>query len=233
MFSKITIATLVSLLFAFPIYSQDTLITANDYKYKIGAKCSIEQNGDYYSNLNTDENRFACFGVMVLRRVKQSKSSFESGLYFTTKAVQYNAIATNMFYPIQPYYADFPLMLYHHYLTIPLNYRLDTKTVYFLAGLFTDINLYHNGRHYKAYVDSIENYGTDRNLYLGWNINLGMEKAISYRFNIFIEAKMAVTVSSLKKEDGGFLMTKGNIGYSNMNYGFGVGGNYKLQPKPK
>jgi len=229
--AKLTTLTLFTLLFALSTFAQDTLITANDNGLKVGIKCNFEQSGDYYNEYNSGGNHVIFFGFQAIRKIKKTKSSFESGLYFTTKIKQYSARYTNTHKPTPPYYNNFTMTVYHHYLTIPINYRLDTKSVYFAAGLFGDINLYHNARTYEEYVDSIQHYGTDRKFLIGWNVNLGLEKSISYRMDIFVEARFAVTVSSLKKEDGGFFMTSGNIGSSNVNYGFGVGANYKLGRK--
>jgi len=222
------------ILFGTNAFSQDTLIIANDHRYKVGIKFNYEKSSSYQYEYDNDDIGVLVFGVQVCRKIKQTKSSFESGIYFTTKAKQYEARFTDSFQnPNPPHYLTFPLTVYHHYLTIPINYRLDTRSIYFSAGLFGDINLYHDARDYKAYVDSIQDYGTDRRFYLGWNVNLGMEKSVSYRMNIFVEARVAVTVSSLKQEDGGFFMTHGSIGSSNVNYGLGVGVNYKLQRKNK
>lgn len=231
--AKLSTLTLFTLLFFTSTFAQDTLITANDHRFKVGVKFNFEKSGDYYYEYDHDGNNVICFGVQAIRKIKQTKSSFESGIYFTTKVKQYSARYTNTYNPTPPYYYNFPLTVYHHYLTIPINYRLDTKSIYFAAGLFGDINLYHNARTNEEYVDSIQHYSTGRNFYLGWNVNLGMEKSISYRMDIYVEARLAVTVSSLKKEDGGFFMTTGNIGSSNVNYGFGVGANYKLGQKSK
>lgn len=228
--TKLTVFTLLAFLSSLPIFAQDTLIIAKNYKYKFGVKLISEQSGDY--TYDDDGNQLFYFGVQVIRKIKETKSSFESGIYFTNKVKVYNARFTNTYNPTPPYYFYFPLTVYHHYLSIPINYRLDTKTIYFAAGIFGDVPLYHNAREYKEYVDSIVNYGTDRKFSFGWNINLGMEKPISYQFDIFIEARIAVTVSSFKKEDGGFFMTSGNIGPSNVNYGFAVGVNYKWLRKP-
>ncbi len=225
--TKITTVTFFTLLFSLQCFAQDTLIIAHNDRYKFGVKLISEQSGDYY--YDDDGNHLFCFGFQVIRKIKQTKSSLESGIYFNTKARQYGVQFTNNYPP--PDIGYFTLTVYHHYLSIPINYRLDTKTIYFAAGIFGDVPLYHNSRQYKEYVDSIANYGTDRNFYLGWNINFGMEKTISYKLDMFVEARIAVTVSSFKKEDGGFFMTSGNIGSSNVNYGFAVGMNYKLLRK--
>jgi hypothetical protein len=235
--TKLTTSTLTLFVLFYSIqsFAQDTIIIAKNFKYKFGVKLISEKSGDYqYDDFINVDNHVFCFGFQVIRKIKETKSSFESGLYFITKVKLYEAQYTNQHPPFLPEYLDFTLPIYHHYLNIPVNFRVDTKTIYFAAGIFGDIPLYYNARgYYKEYADSLVNYGTDRNFYLGWNMNLGMEKTISKKLDMFIEARLAVTVSSFKKEDGGFFMTTGNIGSSNVNYGFSVGANYKLERKLK
>jgi hypothetical protein len=226
--TKQPILTLIGFLFSMTVLSQDSSIIAHNDRYKFGVKLISEQSGDYYGD--DGGNALFCFGFQAIRRIKHTNSSIESGIYFITKTRQYTVRFTNNYPP--PDIGYFILPVYHHYLSIPINYRLDTKTIYFSAGIFGDVPLYHNSRHFKEYVDSIENYGTDRNFYLGWNINLGMEKTISNKLDMFVEARMAVTVSPFKKEEGSFLFNSGGIPPANTNYGFAVGINYKLLRKP-
>jgi hypothetical protein len=107
---------------------------------------------------------------------------------------------------------------------------LETKTIYFSAGIFADYLIHHNTRDLKEYADSAYNYGTDRKFSVGYNFNIGLEKSFTKQLSIFVEARLAVTVSSAKA-DGGFFLDAGNLGALNTNSGFGIGINYKMLRK--
>lgn len=223
--SKLTFLTLFTLLFSFPTFAQDTLIIAKNYKYKLGTKLFSDRSTADYS-----DKSFSAFygGLQIIKQIKNSKSSFESGIYYNTKAREYIAeifcLTCN-----DPTYHYFFYNVYYHYLTIPVNYRFDTKSIYFSFGIFADYLLTRTtDDEYLLNVDKY--YVADRKFFLGYNLNLGIEKSISYHLNIFAETRLAVTVSSAET-NGGFLTETGNLGVSNVSYGFGMGINYKLLRK--
>jgi hypothetical protein len=223
--------TLIALLFSLSAIAQDTLITGKNYKYKFGAKLQSERSIADNSIL---DNSFGvmCGGLQLIRKIANTKSSFESGIYFNTKAREYYARFLNENYAGYYYTASYDV--YYHYLSIPVNFRLDTKSIYFSVGVFFDYLLNHtNDERTNYFISRDENYGVDRKFLFGYNLNLGVEKSVSDNISVFMEARIAATVSSAKT-DGGFVLdngTDGNLGHSNINYGFGIGINYKLLRK--
>jgi hypothetical protein len=208
-------------------FAQDTLISATNYKYKFGAKLISERSG----NLNDNKKTFpvGCFGFQVVRKIRNSKSAFESGIYLNTKAREYS-IAFYDPLAVFPYYSIYTYDVYYYYLSIPVNFRVETRSIYFSIGAFADY-LITRTTDVEQSISSDKYYGTDRKFLIGYNLNLGIEKAVTYRMNIFAEARSAVTVSSAKINDGGFILNAGNLGNSNINYGFALGVNYKLPGK--
>ena len=141
-------------------------------------------------------------GLQVTRQLKKSKSSIESGIYLNSKAVAlyqnnilYRAITRNI--------------------SIPINYRFDTKIVYIAAGPFIDYLVREDFSHWEYKNDY------SRKFNVGFNLNLGIEKSISKLFTLMVEGRYSTPLSSARTGRGFF-------GSSYVNYGFAVGVNYKL-----
>jgi hypothetical protein len=195
--------------------AQDTIIVNNNYTFKAGIKISREGTAEIYDNDNLYYSVFGG-GIQLIGKIKNCKSSIESGMYYTTKAKIYNS-----------YYFFYPgNVVYTQYLTLPVNYRCDTKVLYVEGGVFFDY-LVHRFSRYS--ISSIYDYGVDRKLNMGYDIAIGMEKQISRTVNFYFEGKLFDTVSSPKK-DGGGLVTS-NVKTTYRNYGVAFGVNYKFLKK--
>ena len=211
-------------LMAFNSNSQDTTIYINDYKIKLGFKLTAEK-----CQYDFEEGGYRLFsgGIQIVDRIKVSASSFESGLYLLPTATRYSksSIYTDPLGNIYNQHFDFDIEYY--YLTIPINYRFDTKLFYFAGGLFINSLLFRYGE-YLTYTDSIEDYKTDRKFNWGWNLTIGLEKHISDNLNLFVEGKYVNTISSFKT-DGNFILNNKSLEASFTNYGISVGLNYKIK----
>ena len=147
----------------------DTLIIANNYKFKVGVKGLIENSGAFY--LTPETKRVYNIGAQVIYKLGNSKSSIESGVYYYTRS----------FYISDQYvYAE---SIYRN-IHLPINYRLDTRIIYFALGFYVD---------YLLVTEIIEPWKNnellknDKNLIFGYNVNIGLEKAISPQFSFFVE----------------------------------------------
>ncbi len=217
------------LVLLFPVVSlkssgEDTLSVHNNFNYKLGVKLISEQSLDERV-INGYENRNVWYGgLQVIRKISESKCSLESGIYLSSKLKDYAAYYHSSFsYPNGLYV---PYTVKYHYLSIPVNFRVDTRLVYVSGGCFIDYLLYHSTDH-EYYIDSTENFGTDRKVSLGYNFTLGLEKSFSSSMSVFAEVRFLYTLSQ-PKTDGNFFLNHGTLAPTNSNYGIAFGVNYKL-----
>ncbi|MBL0339897.1 MAG: hypothetical protein IPP71_02675 [Bacteroidetes bacterium] len=212
-------------LFGSPVTGSDTLTIEKHPSIGIGIKLISERSGDYQIR---DINFQVLYGgIQFLKYFKSSRSRFESGLYLNTKVKEFTFAYDGPDLFISLYRMENPVNYNFYYLTLPVNYRLETKLFYLSAGLTFDYLIHIYPESSEIITDSLENFGNDRLFYLGYNLNLGINKTISKKFDIFMESRVAVTISTDKK-DGGFIMDGGNIATSHINYGFAVGSTYKF-----
>jgi len=213
---------------AFNSNSQDTTFYINDYKIKLGLKLTAEK-----CNYDFEEGGYRLFsgGIQLVERIKASCSSFETGLYLLPTATRYskNYIYTDPLGNIYNQHFDFDIEYY--YLTIPINYRFETRLFYFSGGLFFNNLLFRYGE-YLTYTDSIEYYKTDRKINWGWILTVGLEKHVSDNINLFVEGKYVNTISSFKT-DGNFILNNNSLEASFTNYGISIGFNYKIKKMKK
>lgn len=202
-----TAATILFLLFTFHPFvtkAQDTLAT-NTFKYKLGAKFIAERSGDY--SLTPQNFRVYSGGFQLVRKIKNSRSSIETGIYMISKAVAY--------YNDTSYWRGLNRALFRN-ISVPLHYRFDTKVVYVSAGPFIDYLVIEDYSH----SDYKNEYS--RKLNLGASINLGIEKSINKQLSLLVEGRYAVTLTN---PDTGRCF----YGPSYVNYGIAVGLNYKMR----
>ena len=205
-------------------FSQDTLIRHNNYKYKLGAKFISEHSGDH--SIQTGRFQVYSYGIQAIRKFPNSNSSIESGLYVITKAIEYSyTMEVYRIYPNVTYftYVHYPIPIRFHYLSIPINYRYDTKLVYFTAGIKIDYLAFRNITNNANYLDSTY-YDSSRERKLNWGLNfsLGMEKSFNRQLSLFAESRLAGTMSSSYLDRGDLLST------SFLNIGYSIGVNYKF-----
>ena len=217
---KLIFSFILFLIFSYA-HSQDTLILRKDYKYKIGAKL-ISETSDYHISLGR-VNVFAA-GIQFIRRMGASNSSIETGLYINTRGVNYEGSYENTLYPPPPFMFISPVTYRYHYLSVPINYRIDTKVIYMSTGIIIDQLLLHS-KNRDVETGDIIGYGEDRKLLIGYNFNLGLEKPVTNEISVFVEGRFAATISSLKT-DGGLILTSEVFDPSGYNWGFGIGFNY-------
>lgn len=205
--------------------AQDTLIPPRNYTCKLGFKTLFER-----STIDGD-TRFtvgvASFGLQATFKICKSKSSIESGLYYLNRAAKYYW----RIYVGPEDYLPQNLKITYGNLHIPLNYRLDTKYVYFNVGVYFDYLL-------KTSVPFNElpgalpyTYGTDRKLNFGWGMGIGYEKSVSKTLSLFVEAEFNSNLTPAKTEDDSFIFRNGSFNPGFSNYGFAFGVNYKLLRK--
>ncbi|MBI4945719.1 MAG: outer membrane beta-barrel protein [Bacteroidetes bacterium] len=205
---------LLSVIYINNIYAQDSIITSNNYKYKLGAKLIADKSGDIA--ISPFFYQVYCGGMQIIKRIKTSKMSLESGVYY------YNKVYENRFYsnshPVTLY-----LPFYYHYLNLPLSLRYDTKLFYFTAGGYVDyLTSTTLDPENKEYKDSIIDNGPNRKINLGIAFSVGLEKQISKQINFFVEGHLLQNFSSTK-------LGIHNILPSMENYGFAIGINYKMK----
>ena len=199
--------------------AQDTIVVDNNYTFKIGIKPCAEASADITQRSNGYNTYWQAWrvGVQFIRKIiKKSRSSIESGIYYTTKAREYRAF----YYP----YGYSNLIIYTDYLSIPINYRYDTKVIYVTGGIFVDYLVGHTSEYN---INSIYDYGIDRKLNVGYNIAVGVEKQITRQMNFFAEGILFHTVS-WPKVSAGHKLVESNFKTTYRNYGVAVGLNYKL-----
>ena len=196
--------------------AQDTIIVYNNFNYKIGLKFSSQGSADksqftkiYY---NVSEG-----GIQLIRQINKSKFSLESGIYYSSKAKAYQS------YYYRPYNYLNVLIIYN-YLSLPINFRYDTKVLYVAGGVFFDY-LVNKSNDYL--IKSIKDYGIDRKFNIGYNVSLGVEKQISSKINFFVEGVLFKTLSWPKVAEGRFFIDS-NLKTTFNNYGVTVGLNYKF-----
>ena len=186
--------------------AQDTILVSNNFKYKIGAKFI----GDMSGNLSLTPEMIPVYsgGFQFIKKLENSKSSFESGVYMISKAF---ALYQNTIYGVALN------RIYYRNISVPLNLRFDTKVFYISGGLFFDYLVGENNSYWKD-----NNSGLDsRKLNFGFNINLGIEKSINKQLSLIIEGRYSYTLSSSRP--GRDLEWP-----SFLNYGFALGLNYKF-----
>jgi hypothetical protein len=151
----------------------------------------------------------------------------ESGVYFNTKVKEYIVAYDGPNLVTAIYHMENPMQFKFYYLTVPINYRFETKSIYFSAGLTFDYLIHKYPEYNENSISSLEKFGNDRLFYIGYNFNLGINKSISKKIDFFMETRVAVTVSTDKK-GGGFIIDSGSIATSHINYGFALGSTYKF-----
>lgn len=225
MINKKILLTISFFYIYFISFSQDTTIFINDYKLKLGFKLTSEKSNVGFEI--EEGTKLYSGGIQLIDRINSSRSSIETGLYLLPTAALYykDYIYTDPFG--NTFYQEFSFAIQYYYLTIPINYRIDTKAFYMAGGLFFNHLLFRRGD-YLNYADSIEDYKTDRKLNWGWNVALGLEKPVSNYINVFAEVKYVYTVSSFKT-DGNFILNGKSLEASFTNYGISLGLNYKIK----
>jgi hypothetical protein len=202
-----TIALILTLLVSGVLYSQnDTLIVANNYKFKVGVKGLYEKSG--IPAFTPETKPVYNYGVQVIYKLGNSISSIESGIYHFTRSfdTQYKEIASS-------YYTLNRIAFKN--IHIPLNYRIDTKITYFSFGVYADYL-------YSINADNLSEYMKEgfvnKKINFGYDINIGIEKAISSQFSFFVEAESSVGLTSIHNKGEAKLV----------NYGVAIGVNYKI-----
>jgi len=190
-----------------PTRAQDTILVYNNFKYKIGAKFIGEMSGDL--SLIPESIPVYSGGFQIIRKFGNSRSSFESGVYMISKSL---AQFQNTIYGIHLF-----SILYRN-VSVPLNYRFDTKVFYISGGPFIDYLVAENGSNWKNYSPEFK---YSRKLNFGLNIILGIEKSISKKLSLMVEGRYFNTLSSSS-------IGRGIFGPSYLNYGFAIGINYKI-----
>ena len=199
------------------LIAQDTIIVFNNFNYKIGLKFSSQGSADKSQFTNTYYN-VSGGGIQLIRQINKSKFSLESGIYYSSKAKPYH----QQYYYYPNNYLN--VIIIYSYLSLPINFRYDTKVVYVSGGVFFDY-LVNKSNDYL--INSIRDYGIDRKFNIGYNLTLGVEKQISSKINFFVEGVLNKTLSWAKVTEGHYLIDS-NFKTTFNNYGVTVGLNYKF-----
>ncbi|HNR19916.1 MAG TPA: hypothetical protein PKN75_10750 [Bacteroidia bacterium] len=181
--------------------AQDTLIVYNNFKYKFGAKFLVDRSNDY--SLTPDGSTVCSGGFQIVRRFGKSKSFLESGIYLMSKSLGTSS--------------DYWRIVYRN-ISVPFNYRFDTKVVYFAGGIYFD---YLIKKEYQ-YEATPKSEMQDRKFNLGYTLAMGIEKQITKELNLLIEVH---TINNLTYS----YTNRGDLfSPSYSNNGFSLGINYKL-----
>lgn len=203
------------------IKGQDTL---SDFKFKIGLKY-IPEHSSFHVLTDTTSYLVHNIGVPFIIRFGKSKSSIETGLYLINKKEVYLTNATYIYYG---YHFEFleQNRLNLMFIRIPVNYRLETRIIYFSSGFCIDnlIKITSASANSKIDIDE-DSFGS--RLKIGFNINIGIEKNLNNNLSFFIESRFSSDIP-----DSYF---SPEIIYANgdplQNFGFGIGFNYKINSK--
>lgn len=196
---KTTILTILLLFSGILIAQNDTLITNNNYKFKVGIKGMGEKSG--IPSLEPINKNVFNYGGSLMYKLGNSKSLIESGFYsFIRKFNNQNEIT-------------------QHNIQIPLKYRIETKIIYFSVGFYGSYLIAKDVYNKSIYSET----SSDRKFNIGYTGSLGIEKNISNQFSIFMEAEFSNDLTSVKK--GGSLFQLNN---SYSVGGFAIGVNYKI-----
>ena len=201
----------ILLLLLFPVLkAQDTIIVNNNFKFKVGVKVSNEGTSDI---MYDDNHHWVVYGggLQLIGKMNKTRSCFETGVYYTTKAKDYDS------------YNYDRRAVFTQYICVPVNYRYESKVIYISGGIFFD---YLVNRFSRYPISSIPGYGVDRKFMVGFDVEIGVEKQISRTMNFYVEGKLFDTVSSPKKGGGGLIVNNFRTTYRN--YGFSIGVNYKF-----
>ncbi len=192
----------------------DTLITRSNYKYKIGVKGLYEKS---VASFTPETKTVYNFGLQGIYRFGNSKSSLESGIYFFNKMIdaKYKDPVSSNSVINEINYKN---------IHIPVNYRLDTRIIYFSFGVYTDYLFTIKA---DNLVDYKEQNLEDRKYNFGINGSIGIEKPISPKITFFVEGEFSSNLTSSKKEHS-FFYFNDTRAFQFANYGFALGINYKL-----
>lgn len=196
--------------------AQDTLITDKFYRHKAGLKIISEISGDY--NLSSNGYRVYSHGIQYICQIKSTRSSIESGIYKNTKAEFFSVHIPPSFFSSGGILRTQVKM---HYIGIPVLYRIDTKFVYFTAGILCDF-LTGRSSEYPELLSIYYDFPTDKKIITSGMVSLGIEKPVNSVFSLFVEGRFATTIFSRKVERPHFSFT---------NSGFGFGLNFKINNK--
>lgn len=191
------------------VTQNDTLIVANNYKFKIGIKGLFEKSG--VPNLTPETKPVYNFGIQGIYKIGNTKSSIETGVYHYTRSFdsQYKDINSSYYILNEITYRS---------IHIPINYRLDTRIIYFSLGFHTDYIYNLEADNFSEYI---KNGFEKKKITMGYNGSIGLEKNISPQFSFFVEAVSSVDITSIHNK-GDFKL---------VNYGFAIGVNYKILKK--
>ena len=183
------------ILFTHKSNSQDSLNTNNN-NILIGIKILPERSSNY--GFVPGSVNVLSGGFQVVKKINQSKWAFETGIYFLTRGFEF-------FPPV-----------YFYYINAPLNIRLENKVVYFALGFDMDYFLLKD----ITYIYKLSDSGNYRTLNIGFNLNIGIQKEITKKCNLFVEGRYNNNLTTFMYNDrsGCFV-----------NYGFGIGVNYKIK----
>ena len=199
--------------------AQDTL---NNFKIKIGLKY-ISESSSFHVLTDSASYHVNSLGVPLIIQLGHSKSSFETGLYLINKKEEYPMNSPGFYYGSR----ENTLITFHN-IRIPVNYRLDTRLIYFSAGFYID-NLVSYSSTPKDTADLIDITSFGSRLKIGFNLNIGVEKDFNKHFSVFVEARFASDIP------GSYIRPGFGYEYGDpiQNLGFGMGINYKLSHKAK
>jgi hypothetical protein len=183
--------------------AQDTIVHYNNYKLKFGIKNIIDLAKD--NSLTPNSIVVLGLGAQFVYRLSNSRSSIESGIYLITKG-----------YAGDRYYNENNTYLF---LSMPINFRYDTKIVYLAFGPYIDYFLKATNDYDPYYQGYFDDY---RNWNLGVNINLGIEKYISKRIGVFTEFRSFINITPSRNN------ASSSFHWSYQNYGVALGLNYKI-----
>jgi hypothetical protein len=213
----------------FILFFSCTHLFANEFENhscNLGFKLISEQSNDHsLENSFSDRTIYYC-GFQVLRKISLQRS-IESGIYFNAKVknyfLRYRTAPFNSYYDIEYISARY------HYISVPVNYRIDTKAVYISGGIFFDYLLSHTYDSEKVNDSTFLRYN-DRKFYIGYNFIVGFEKSLSPVMNIFAEARLLCTISSSDNQQS-FFNLQNVFDPVFLNYGLGIGMNYNIRSK--
>jgi hypothetical protein len=188
----------ITIFFRFTVtQSQDTLIVSDNYKFKIGGKFISEKSGD--ATFSPDYYQTYSGGFHVIKRIKKSKLSVESGLNYHNKVYDISYLIQDTTFPFIRYY-NLPISC--HNLSIPICLRYDTKLFYFSIGFYTDYLFSTNvlDGYNNLNIGYIRDANAPRKINFGTISTIGLEKQFVNQFSFFVEARLLQNVLTTKKK---------------------------------
>ncbi|MDT8413566.1 MAG: hypothetical protein RQ875_13960 [Vicingaceae bacterium] len=211
------ITLILLFVFSTSLFAQsDTLITNNDYKWKIGVKGILDRGIvelPPFGDRDISEERILFnYGGQFIYNLPIKFSSIEAGVSYIKRISYYEFL-----FPLQTNTNFLYVRKTFNNIHLPLKYRLDINFFYITIGGYMEYLISTSTNRDDLFNNTVlkdENY---KPLNFGFTTSLGFEKHLTYTTSIFIEAAFSSNLTYLHEHQ-----------HRLQNYGLGMGLNFKI-----